>query len=414
MRIDEESAGTVLSQLDEDPHTPSTVDVMRAVTDGRRRRRARRLAGYAAVAGGTAVVLVGGSAVAGAWRGPAGEPDGSATGSAAAAVEAAPPGPTSCAIKELPLPDGRRMALVTGGDPSGRYLLGRTYPDHTSGNSMGLHVVIWDRSHPTIVAVPGDDQSLHDVNGKGVAVGSGWGRSGTVAYYYRNGRVATLTGGDGATANAIDEAGAVVGQQGQKPVVWRSVDQAPVELALPSGATWGRAADIDEDGTVIGAVGTGPSDQRPYVWSPNGSGHDLAIPSGVPAPPAKADPRKAGVANAKGASAVVFNIRNGWVAGRVNATPVRWNLRTGDVREFPEIAGYPTGINRYGWQIGLDANSRALLLAGAAPVALPELVTHHAGTLTTIPTTISDDGRLVGGQSDDADDVIHAVIWTCS
>ncbi|MEN3303846.1 MAG: hypothetical protein V7603_48 [Micromonosporaceae bacterium] len=413
MRIDEESAGTVLSRLDEDPVVPSTVDIVRAVTDGRRRRRNRRLAGYAAVAGGTAVMLVGASAVAGTLRGPAASAPGSA-GSATASVEVAPPGPTSCAIKQLPLPDGRKMALVTGGDPVGRFLLGRTYPDHSSGGSMGLHVVIWDRLRPTVVAVPGDDQSLQDVNSHGVAVGSGWGQSGTVAYYYRDGKVAKLPGGDGADAKAINDAGSVVGERGQKPVVWRSVDQAPVDLALPSGAASGAAVDIDEDGTVIGAVGADLTNQRPYVWSRDGSGHYLVIPSGVPPVPAKSGATKAGAVNTSVPSANVRNIRNGWVTGRVNATPVRWNLRTGDIRQFPEFGGFADGINRYGWQIGLDTQSRARLVADAAPVVLPELAKHRAGSLSNIPTTISDDGKLIGGQSDDGNDVIHAVMWTCS
>ena len=35
MRFDDETAGTLLSQLDEDPPVPSTVDIPRAVADGR-------------------------------------------------------------------------------------------------------------------------------------------------------------------------------------------------------------------------------------------------------------------------------------------------------------------------------------------------------------------------------------------
>ena len=63
MRIDEESAGMILGQLDQDPPTPSKVDLARAVTDARRRRRTRQVAGYTAVAGATALLLVGTSAV---------------------------------------------------------------------------------------------------------------------------------------------------------------------------------------------------------------------------------------------------------------------------------------------------------------------------------------------------------------
>src|SRR5690349_16004793 len=151
MRIDEESAGLILGQLDDDPPTPSRVDLARAVTDARRRRRIRRVGGYTAVAGATALLLVGTSAAAGRWLSPAPSPPGSGrTGPPAnAALDAAPPAPTKCVLGELPLPDGRTMALVTGADPSGRFLLGRTYPATSPANG-GLHVVIWDRRAPRL------------------------------------------------------------------------------------------------------------------------------------------------------------------------------------------------------------------------------------------------------------------------
>src|SRR5438552_14911334 len=137
MRIDEESAGMILGQLDQDPPTPSKVDLARAVTDARRRRRTRQVAGYTAVAGATALLLVGTSAVAGRWLSPApSQPGSGGTGSSPTA--AAPPAPTKCTLGELPLPDGRKMALVTGADPTGRFLLGRTYPAASPADgSMG-------------------------------------------------------------------------------------------------------------------------------------------------------------------------------------------------------------------------------------------------------------------------------------
>jgi hypothetical protein len=46
-------------------------------------------------------------------------------------------------------------------------------------------------------------------------------------------------------------------------------------------------------------------------------------------------------------------------------------------------------------------------------VRLPELAPHPPGRLTTIPSTLSDDGRLVAGQSDDASGTIQAVVWRC-
>jgi hypothetical protein len=411
MRIDDDTAGLILRQLDDDPATPTTVDVARAVADGRRRHRARRVGGYAAAAGATALLLVGVSAAAGQWLGA--EPP-SPAGSAKQTPPTTPVAPTKCVLGTLPLPDDRKMALVTGGDPTGRFLLGRTYPATSPvDGSMGLHVVIWDRLKPSIVAVPGDDQQLSDVNSKGVAIGSGWGQSGTTAYFYRAGQVAKLPSGDGADVRAINDAGAAVGTRGDKPVVWRSVDKSPVELRLPSGAAMGAAFDIDEDGTVIGVVGKDLNTRRPYVWLPDGSGHDIALPKGVPAPPTdKAS--KPGVKARGVPSAMVYNIRFGWVTGRVNNTAVRWNLRTGETRLLPDLGGRADDVNRYGWQIGIDVHGRAQFIADAGPVALPELSPHKPSGLSNIPTTLSDDGKVIGGQSDDKDDVIHAVRWTCS
>ncbi|HKS99448.1 MAG TPA: hypothetical protein VJT31_07945, partial [Rugosimonospora sp.] len=340
----------------------------------------------------------------------AGSSTGTPAASTAHAPQAAPPAPTSCTLRQLPLPDGRQMALVTGADPSGRYLLGRTYPAHIAGNSMGLHVVIWDRMRPTLVPLPGDDQSLVDINRAGVAVGNGFGSSsGTVAYYYRAGMVAELPGGTGAEVRAINDAGTAVGGKGAKALLWRSVDRAPVELALPAGATYGQAVDIDEDGTVVGNVGTSLTQRRPYVWAPDGSGHYLPIPPGVPVPTAPAGVKPGAVPGA-----VAYHIRNGWVIGRVNATAVRWNLRTGQAREYPEFADFADAVNGYGWQIGLGTGGRALFLSDGSPVLLPELAKHQPGNLSNLPTTLSDDGTLIGGQSDDSKDVIHAVVWTCS
>jgi len=150
------------------------------------------------------------------------------------------------------------------------------------------------------------------------------------------------------------------------------------------------------------------------VWLPGGGGHDLAVPSGIPAPTVKPGTGKSGAARGAAPMASVFNIRFGWVSGRVYSTVVRWNLRTGETQTFPELAGAADGINRYGWLIGLDTQGRAKFVADAGPVPLPELSPHKPSGLSNIPNTLSDDGKVIGGQSDDKDDVIHAVLWTCS
>jgi hypothetical protein len=68
METDEEYASLVLRALDEPRLDMSTVDIGRAMTEGRRRRRIRRIAGLVSVGTATALVLVGVPVATGALR----------------------------------------------------------------------------------------------------------------------------------------------------------------------------------------------------------------------------------------------------------------------------------------------------------------------------------------------------------
>jgi hypothetical protein len=404
MHLDEESARWVLGPLDGEPDTPSGVNVHRAIVEGRRRRRARRMGGYAATAGLTVLVLVGAAAAANGWLSPpatpatfqpAGSSEPTASPPAPVTLTPAPQAPTKCRISTLPVPDGRTMAVVTGADPTGRFLLGRAYPNR-AGSGEYL-VVVWDGRRPTLVLMRGMEQALYDINTKRVAVGSSYLGTGMTAWLYRGGKLSKLPGGDGAEARAINEANTAVGVRNAMPVIWPSVDQAPVDLPLPAGATYGEALDIDEDGTIVGYVGTKGKDERPYVWLPDRTGRPLGVlDSRAPLSTARA-----------------YGIRNGWVTGSVDKTAVRWDLRTGKPSVFAQFLAQASIANRYGWQVGTDAKGQALFLSGLRPVVLPGLAMHKPGELANSPKTLSDDGRVIGGQADDSG-IIRAVVWTCT
>jgi hypothetical protein len=68
-------------------------------------------------------------------------------------------------------------------------------------------------------------------------------------------------------------------------------------------------------------------------------------------------------------------------------------------------------LNGYGWFVGQDRNFRPVLVAGDRVLHLadPPGVTTKPGT---IATTISDDGRVVGGQTSRSTSVV-AARWTC-
>jgi uncharacterized membrane protein len=412
----------LLRSLDPEPPQPSTVDITRAITAGRR-RRTHRAVGYAGVAAVTTLAVAGTAIFAGTNRDQAPP---SKTVAAGPSKTAKPKGhftipgttgwqapaatvPSSCTIERLTVPDGVKMALISGADSTGSYLVGRSYP------KGGYQAVIWHNGKGAKVNLPGDlEEDLQGVNASGTAVGWSYqGKSdadiGPVPYAYANGKVVKLKGGHG-QAYAINDAGAIVGDVGDHAAVWTSPGEPPVLLPVPDGTQKSTAVAIDEDGTVVGSLDL----KVPYVWFADGAYQALPLPL---------------INGKKAVSARVFEIRNGWAIGvadaselarsgkakgaQGNMSAVRWNVRTGETQVVTGWDAMAENLNAQGWEIGITDQGRPALLAGGKRIALPELAKHDAGTLSTIPKTISDDGKIISGQSDDAADVIHAVIWRC-
>jgi uncharacterized membrane protein len=411
----------LLRSLDPEPPQPSTVDITRAIADGRK-RRTRRGVGYAGVAAVTTLVIAGVAVAVGTNRDRtspttvAASPSAKATTSSKPKADYTIPGtpgwtapaatpPTSCTIEKLPVPDGVKMALVSGGDPTGSYQVGRSYP-------KGRYVaVLWHNGKATKVDLPGDmEESLRDVNSSGTAVGWSYqgktdADTGPVPYAYAGGKIVKLKGGHG-QALAINDAGAIVGDLGDHAAVWVSPGAAPTLLPEPAGTQASTAADVDEDGTVVGSLDL----KVPFVWFADGTSKALPLPT---------------VDGKKAPAARVFSIRNGWAIGVADESDlsgrggqgklwaVRWNVRTGEIQVVTGWDMQAEGLNAQGWEIGVTTKGRAALLAGGKQVALPELAPHDPGQLTNIPNAISDDGKIVAGQSDDASDTIRAVLWHC-
>lgn len=410
----DDDGAVLLRPLDHEPSGPCTVDIQRAVRDGRRRYRRRRTVRYASVAAVAVLTLTGTSLAAGALRTDPSEvpPNRAAATSSAAASPAAsasapapppptvsaPAPPTSCAIRQLPIPDGVDMALVTGADPTGRIIVGRSYPRNSD-----YQVILWRDGQATKIPLGGSDPQLADVTTDGVAVGFTYeGGIRVVPYVYRGGTLAKLPGVRSGHAYGINETSRIVGvdDERRRPVVWPSPTTAAVDLPLPAGVASGEAYDIDEDGTIVGNLGR----NRAHVWLPGGTHRDLPLPK---------------VNGVAASGARVYSIRNGWATGVLDRMPmsepsaVRWNVRTGEVRVFAEFNIRASTANEFGWQVGTDRQGRAAFLSDAGLLVLPDLATHRPGELTNIPTTLSDDGRTIAGQADDAGGTIHAVIWRC-
>lgn len=401
----DERAVRLLLPLREEPDGPARIDVPRTMVEGRRRRVLRRWSGGAALIALTSVAAGGGTLAVAALRDGSPVPVPTVTATATAtpsAVAAAPAQPTGCTVTRLPT-DGVRKAVVTAGDPTGRYLAGRTYQP-SPGPILWKDGKILDRPRLT-----GDDPSFDDINSSGIAVGSAFlGDLQQQGYAYRDGRVTELDGKH-TVPMAINDAGVIVGTIGEVlkevPVRWDSADAKAEPLPMPAGMTTGSADAIAEDGTVVGSVAT---DSRAtasgYLWLPDGTGRKMARPE------------------VDGGEADYFwpeSITNGWVAGRaVDDSPdgstrsfasMRYRIADGTYHPLPQSV-FPALIADNGWVAG-EAGP-PVILAGSKVVELPRYRTLKEYQISYY----SADGRRVAGHSTDSEGNQvgnEPLLWTC-
>ncbi|MEU4623177.1 hypothetical protein AB0G04_24785 [Actinoplanes sp. NPDC023801] len=400
----DERAVRLLRPLRGEPEGPARIDVPRAMAEGRRRRVVRRWSGGVALVALTSVTAGGGTLAVSALRDgtPVPVPTVVVTASVTpSAAPAAPAGPTGCRVTRLPT-GGVTKALVTAGDPSGRYQTGRLYG--TSANT-----IVWrDGKILARPVVPGGDGRFADVNRSGVAVGSGFVTDDRQqAFIYRNGRVTALDGSH-TFANAINDAGVIVGAVGESgaevPARWNSAGARVSRLPLPAGITVGTAGGIAEDGTVVGTVspdetGLGSG----YLWLPDGTGRPMPMPM--------VDGRKADFFWPE-------SIIDGWVAGRAVIEEkdsrafrsFRYRIADGTYEELSRTV-IPALIAENGWVAG--GYDQLVVLAGDEMVKLPRYPEADDYQVSSI----SADGRVISGSSSSllpGDQVGNdPLVWTC-
>jgi hypothetical protein len=315
-----------------------------------------------------------------------------------------PTPPTACTIERLAEQPGWPLSIVTGADRTGRYILGRGYPADPFGDFTRFPV-IWFNGVPTMVDVPGIDQSLADINALGVAVGFSfdpltW--EPMAPWVYRGGEVTALPGVTAGDARGINDRGDIAGNRSGgdgAPVWWPAAGGGPVDLSVPAGAVGAEAHDIDEDGTVIGSYQDAEFVDRGYAWRPDGTTMEVPLPPGY------------------GPSSRAFQVRNGWVIGITSGPEAgfvgfRWHLPTGEVEAFPQFDSRPDAVNAAGWLVGPDPAGKGLLVTDEGQLSLPGL-TDHGEPLGDIPTALSDGARTIAGQALDAAGDIRAVRWVC-
>lgn len=398
----DEPAVRLLRPLRQEPEGPARIDVARAMAEGRRRRVLRRWSGSVALIALTSVTAGGGALAVAALRDekPLPSPVVSVSPSV---VAAAPAGPTGCKVARLPT-DGVRKALVTAGDRSGRYHVGRLY--NTTENT-----IIWkDGRIQTKVDFPGSDATFYDITTAGIAVGSSYIREDQQqAYVYRAGRMTPLDG-EHTAAFAINDAGTVVGSIGEVlhevPARWDSVTAKVTRLPLPAGITLGRARGIAENGTVVGTVSRDGMEDSGYLWLPDGTGRTMELPT------------------VKGQKADMFwpeSITDGWVLGRAvfdapdgswrDFAPLRYRISDGAYRELSarvDVTGGQLADN--GWV--LASQDRPVIVAGSEVVKLPA----YKKLRDYWVSSLSANGRVAAGYSTggDVDEIgTEPILWTC-
>lgn len=399
---DDRDAAALLSPLAGDPVGPARIDVARAMSEGRRRRRTRWWASGTAIVAITATTAAGGTLAFSALGRPAPTPPRPVASPLPSITAAAPAEPKNCTVTRLPT-DGVDKALVTGGDPSGRWHVGRLYPPGKKGSRP---LVVWrDGKIADQVVVGGDDDSFNDINSRGEAVGAGFNPE-IQPYAYRDGKVIPLPGGEGA-ATAINDAGVVVGSLGPPyegyPVRWPSATAKPRPLPLPAGVRFGTAIDIDEAGNVLGTV-TAKVEETGYLWLADGTTRRMTLP--------EVDGRKADMFWPAA-------IRNGWVVGRAvldaqdsrSFEYFRYRIATGRYEQLPAGSGMPARVAANGWVLG-EAQTPMVITDSGEQTLLPKYP-GLKGVQDYIVGSFSDDGLVAAGYSvgDQVDN--HPLVWRC-
>jgi uncharacterized membrane protein len=371
------------------------------VNDVRRGARRRRRLRIGLVTGCTAVVVVLAS-VAGAYgyslKKPTRQP----------LVPAASPAaklPAACAVEALPLPDGQTSSIVTGGDRTGHYLVGRSQ----DGDGK-FTVLVWHDGQLTGQAeMPGLDGTLDDINSAGVAIGNSVpDGGGNTPWLFRDGQLTELTApGEGAgkaTAKAIGEQGTVVGSRralggGQAPVTWPTGESTATDLKISSGGALGEAEDVDADGTIIGRIEYPIDPFYAAVWRPGGDGSER-----LPAVGHSLETR----------NLLPISISDGVVAGRwggPSGPAMTLDLKTGTATVLDRAKGAGQ-MNARAWFAGRTTDGLALL----STTARTELPVGNLGDVAsdqTVVRSLSDDGKVIGGQVADPDGNTRAAIWHC-
>lgn len=168
--------------------------------------------------------------------------------------------------------DGDDVRLLMGLDPVGEYQESRANAINDAGQIAGSakgagrrQAVVWETSGVRVLGGLGEDSAASDVNDLGVSVGYTTTPDGFTSAFVNDGSTTTLlptlTGLAYGSANAINNAGLIVGSSAPEgtaeatATLWQNGQAIDLNSLLgPSATDWQlvAATDIDDDGTIVG------------------------------------------------------------------------------------------------------------------------------------------------------------------
>ncbi|MBB2945323.1 hypothetical protein FB565_005056 [Actinoplanes lutulentus] len=377
------------------PDGPTRIDVAKAMGDGLRARRLRTWSTAMAVTAGMAAIVTAGMLVLTPPR----HNDENLPQPVLPADVALP---AACTVDTLPVGDAT-SAGVTGGDPSGTYLVGATEPVFEGD----FDLLVWkDGKLVADVEYEGPRVEMKDINGVGEAVGST--NAGTIKpYAYRDGKVRPMKGVG--TTIAINDAGMIAGDtehvtEEPHPQRWSSWDAEPEAMPLPDGITGGAAYDITEDGTILTALFTGSYTSRAstrgaYLWHADGEIEAIGAPEMDIEQPVNVQP-------------IAF--RYGWVYAVAGTDEIQSLFRYDPVSKV--------------WQKINDEPYSAQLPAGGPQALGPRPKVYIGKEMFELPTvekygddsfmieSVSEDAQVIAGSNMSgvaADRPVVPIIWRC-
>ncbi|WP_433055459.1 hypothetical protein [Dactylosporangium sp. CS-033363] len=361
---------------------PSKVSIDRALRDGRRRRRNRRVLAVATAAIAVGATLISVSAFA--LDRPAAPP----------ADDPLPTTRNGCSVRPLPTPG---PGTAVGVDPAGGFAIGGLDDTPQDG------VLLWAAGVPQ--ALDGAPLNAYPaaVNASGIVVGNGGDAATSIPWMLKDHaytRLALPPDAKSVAVTGINASGDIIGTAAwdakARIVRWNASRPGEVTYVTTTPAI-ARASSIGDDGTIVGDVGDGGA----YVWHPDGTGEALKLPNGRPA---------AGATQIAGDWAIGWYDDGGWTNHGV-----RWDLRTG--RPTALGAFIPGAIDTSGQMFGIVRNdddheySPPAAWRDGKVLDMPVLEPGESAVVTSMTA----DGRMaVGWLFHAKNDPITPVAWTCS